>query len=621
MGGKIMLPILFQHNKKVPRDLDPRVRMGVYCILAVFCFLAFAPQAMAVGTAAGTNITNQAYADYKDANGNDLTRVFSNTVTTTVSQVAGVDVLPPTFTEAGANSTTLAYHIEIFNTGNGEDTYSFSYAVDPASDWTPTSVSFYFDVDHSQTYDPAVDTVQLVETSPGSGIYQAVDGTGTPVPIAPDNDYDMHMIVEVPDGVTAPDTTSSIIKVTATSNFDNAQTDLGTFTAIIATAVIFGEKSHTPDIATHAPTPGETVTYKIVLTNSGSTDGTATSVSDPIPNGLTFTPGSIKVDTVTLTDADDGDAADYNITTPNAVTIDVGTVTAGASVTIEFDVTVSAGVASGTAIANQATVTYTSGGNEIVAQTDSDLLFVGTSATFDLTAAATVASGDPGDKITYPITVTNGGNGDDVADITYTSTAGWAWDLWYDANDDGIAGNDGDFLLTDSDGDGVVDTGLIPAGGTAAILATTTIPAGTADGTTDTLVVTGTSSVDTNVTDTTGDLTTTVTAPVLSVSKTVTPTGSQPPGTELTYTVTVSNSGTGVATNVIITDLRPTSTTYTAGSLLTGSSLATLTGRTDAADGDGAEYDTGSHAVVAGNAGTSLGAGGTYILQFKVTID
>jgi len=39
-----------------------------------------APPAMAVGTLAGTAISNQAYADYKDANGNAMTRVYSNTV-------------------------------------------------------------------------------------------------------------------------------------------------------------------------------------------------------------------------------------------------------------------------------------------------------------------------------------------------------------------------------------------------------------------------------------------------------------------------------------------------------------------------------------------------------------
>lgn len=94
-----------------------------------------------------------------------------------------------------------------------------------------------------------------------------------------------------------------------------------------------------------------------------------------------------------------------------------------------------------------------------------------------------------------------------------------------------------------------------------------------------------------------------------------------PPGTELTYTIAATNIGSGTATDVVVTDTRPDFTTFIDGSLLTGSSLATLTSRTDAADGDGAQYDADSNSVIAGGTGTSLGEGGTYILQFKVSID
>lgn len=596
-------------------------RKFIFFNLILALALMVTPSAMAIGTPAGTAITNRAYVDYKDANGNALTRIYSNTVTTTVSQVAAVDVVPASYTDAGANGNTLAYHVEIFNNGNGTDTFTFTYALDAASAWTPTSVKFYYDVDHSQTYNPAVDTVQLVETSPGSGIYRAVNGTGNPVSVAADDDYDFFMLLVVPAAGTAPDTTKSIINITAKSDFDNAKTDTGTYTAVVASAVITSDKSHTPNIATHAPLPGETIKYKIVLTNNGSTSGTGVVVSDPIPAGLTYKTNTIKVDSVAQTDGADADKADYNLSTAGAVTFNLGTIAAGVTVTVEFDVTVNSGVTAGTSIKNQASVSYSSGGNPISAQTDSDALFVGTSSAVDLTATTTSVSGNPGDTVTFPITVTNNGNSADVIDITYSSTAGWTYNLWYDANNDGIAGNDGDFLLTDTDNDGVIDTGSLPKGGTAQILAVATIPAGTADQTKDTLVVTGTSSNDITISDPTQNIVTTVKAPLLAITKTVSPTGAQPPGTTLTYTVAVINNGTGVATNVVISDLRPAYTTFVSGSLKTGAALASLVTRTDASDGDSAEYDAAANSVVAGGAGNPLGPGGSFYLQFQVTIN
>ena len=61
--------------------------------LSVLALLALTTPARAAGTRAGTNITNQATVSYKDANNNVLS-ALSNIVTTTVSQVAAVDVSP-----------------------------------------------------------------------------------------------------------------------------------------------------------------------------------------------------------------------------------------------------------------------------------------------------------------------------------------------------------------------------------------------------------------------------------------------------------------------------------------------------------------------------------------------
>lgn len=576
-------------------------RGGLVCAI-VFLAVALLWQApaRAVGTAAGTVITNQAYADYQDSNGNAMTRVFSNSVTTTVSQVAGVDIVPATSTKVGDDNLTVMFLVQVYNTGNGNDIYDFTYTV--TSGWTPAAVQFYHDVNNNHTYDAGTDT-------PISSPYV----TGT---VAADDDYDIFMFVTVPNGVA--DGSQSVVRVTATSRFNGAVSDFGTFTTTISSAVVTAVKTHVPT----SPKPGDTVTYTLTLTNSGTANASSVIVRDSIPGNMTYVPGSISISGVAKTDAADADTADYNATTAGAVTVNLGTINSGGSATsFSFQARVDSGIAANTAITNQANINYTSGGNAVASTSNGDTLFVGTSASVDVAAAITSKSANPGDTVTYAFTVQNLGNNSDVMDLTTNSSRGWTWTIWVDSNGDGIAGNDGDYRLTDTDGDGTIDTGTLTVNQTLSLLAVTTVPSGTPDHATDNLTITAASSNDTSKTDS-QLLTTTVTSPVLSMSKSVSPAGSQPPGTTLTYTITATNSGSGIATRVILTDVVPANTTYTAGSIQTGPTVGGLTARTDANDGDGALYDSGTNAVIVGAAGNeSIGPGGTLILRFSVTIN
>ncbi|MDZ7797057.1 MAG: hypothetical protein U5N56_08425 [Candidatus Marinimicrobia bacterium] len=141
-----------------------------------------------------------------------------------------------------------------------------------------------------------------------------------------------------------------------------------------------------------------------------------------------------------------------------------------------------------------------------------------------------------------------------MINITYSSSL-TTWEFWYDHNGDGIL-NNGDALLEDTNGDGKIDFGVMAQGEVDYVIAKATIPPGTSDGYVDVMRMTATSAGDANVSDF-GEVTVTVTAPTLSLSKTVSPTGNQPPGTTLTYSVTATNSGSGTATTVVITDQLP----------------------------------------------------------------
>jgi len=614
-------------------------------VVLLICAVVTAPsQVMAAGTLAGTNISNQAYIDYTDVKGNAMSRVYSNTVTVTVTQVAAVSIVPPTVTSSAKNGDVIYYLVQLFNNGNGNDTQTFTYATSGA--WTPTSVRMFYDVNNDHVYNAG--DVLLTETSPGSKTYKTVNGAGTPVQIAPDDDYDVIMEVTVPAVAVAPNNTSDVITITTQSDFDNTKTATGTYTTTVLAAAIAAVKTHTPAGTPTYLKPGDEATYAITLTNSGSTDGTVVTVTDPLPANMTYKAGSIEISVnggawTSKTDGADNDGARYDAGTRSVIAPDGAaglTVAAGTTWAIRFKATLNAGTASGGAVTNQANINYTSGTSTVTVQTNGDTFLVSTLSGIDLTSTATPKTENPGDQIVYPFTAVNNGNAADTIDLTATSTQGWTWAIWADANGDGIPGNGGDYLLTDTNGDGKIDTGALPQNGTINLLAVATIPVGAANGTTDTVTITGSSASDPTKTDTQA-FTTTVKAAVMSVVKAVTaiqapgggavctPTNSTNgapcavvPGSVLTYTVTATNSGAGNAANIVFTDITPQYTTYVAGSIKTGSSIGTLTARTDATDGDGAEYNSGTHATVVPDGGSlSLGPAGTWVLQYQLTVN
>jgi len=371
------------------------------------------------------------------------------------------------------------------------------------------------------------------------------------------------------------------------------------------------------------PKPGDIVTYAIVGNNTGTSTAYGVVVKDIIPSGVTYVPGSTRIvigpggtyDTATpMTDAADADPVDYGVTAAGQVTVNWGNSPAGQTGTIFIRVQVNAGIAAGTVVSNQASATYSStpGGDPLPAvnSTPGDIT-VAAKPIITLSNTSLALTGQPGDSLTYAFSLTNSGNSNDVFDFTTSSTQGFTNQIWLDANNDGIAGNDGDVLLTDTDSDGKVDTGSIPAGTVAHIIVALVVTPGTADMDVDATTVTVASSVDPTVTGTV-TLTSTVHAPVLSIVKSVSPTGSQPPGTVLTYTVVVSNNGHGTATQLQIVDLIPTNTTYQAGTIKVNG-----TARTDAVDGDNAELQGGSVVVRF----ATMGAGSSNTFTFDVKID
>ncbi len=554
----------------------------------------------AAGTPAGTSITNVAYGNYKDANGNSLAQVTSNVVTTIVSQVAGVDLIPDQTSSNIAAGGVKLYPMDVVNTGNGDDVFDLSQI--------------------SQITGAGEFDVEIYLDENGNGIIDGNDAIITDTGLLA-ADESLDIIIKITDTTDGGADNGTVIQtaVTAVSQFDDQVSDSSNLTTTVSTAVMETEIT----LDDENPLPGGTVTISVCTENTGSAIGFNTSLIGFIPDNTTYAPETMAFYTSNdypnsnpLTDADDGVeypvefAGDFNVTNANSATFFLGDIAPQEEYCVFYQVVVNDGVPEGTTIPVDVTVETENpegsplppeeitGGPMVVGQ-----VYGVTAGDDDLAFA------DPGDEVTYSLCFTNDGNGDDIFNISYVSNF-WLWTFYWDFNGNGTIDPD-DILLTDTNNDGIIDLGSLAADETVCIIALTTVPAGTNDGTEEVISVTATSVGNPAVSDS-GEMVVTVTAPSLSLVKSVTPEGPQPPGTVLTYQVDIMNIGTGQATQVVITDPIPANTTYVAGSL----SLAGVA-KTDAADGDSGTFSNNTAQFTI----PSLGAGGSTYVTFQVTID
>jgi uncharacterized repeat protein (TIGR01451 family) len=286
-------------------------------LVAALTILAAAPQAFAVGTPAGTVISNQATVNYTDTNGNPLS-ALSNIVTTTVSQVATVSVTPNNSSNAVPGNVLFYAHI-VKNLGNGPDTIDMT-----AVSGGGFATALFFDNNANGIFD-AGDTPMTDTDADG------VPDTGS---LAANAQKNILARITIPVG-TAPQV--DVMTVTGTSSFNVAVSSQSTDTTTILAPNVTATKSVLP--AGNQP-PGTTLTYTLVVNNAGSANALTVKLTDPIPANTTYVPGSITLDGVSKTDVADLDQADFNATTPGAVTVNIGAMAAAASHTITFKVTI-----------------------------------------------------------------------------------------------------------------------------------------------------------------------------------------------------------------------------------------------------------------------------------------
>lgn len=302
---------------------------------------AFAAPAAASGVPAGVLIENTATATYT-ANSTAQT-VDSNTVTLKVDEVLDVATASQ---ESGAvpATTTAVLRYKVTNTGNGPE--AFTLTANPAvtgNAFNATVTGLALDVNANGVYDAGIDT--------------ALTNGATSPALAADGPLDVLVLVTIP--VSAPANATSRVELTASATtgtgapgtlFAGAGVSGGDAvvggttasataqaTLLVNKAVVSLVKSATvaDPFGGARPVPTAVITYSIVANVTGTGTVTGLGVTDAIPAGTTYQPGTLTLEGAALTDAADADTGQASAT---GVAVQLGDIAAGGTRTVTFKV-------------------------------------------------------------------------------------------------------------------------------------------------------------------------------------------------------------------------------------------------------------------------------------------
>ena len=333
--------------------------------------------------------------------------------------------------------------------------------------------------------------------------------------------------------------------------------------------------------------PGSTVTYTVVLANSGP----AAQFNNPGDEFTDVLPASLTLTSATATSGTAVAAVATRTVTWN------GSVAAGGTVTITINATISASTALGTTVSNQGTASFDADGNgasEASALTDDPAVGgAGNPTSFTVSSPATISATKtvtgtfrPDGAITYTVVLTNTGASAqfDNAGHEFSDVLPGSLTL---VSAHATSGTSAATIATNT----VTWNGSLAAGASATITINATIVAATVLGAT--VSNQGTASFDadgngtneaTALTDDPGvagaaNLTSFTVSSPATIAATKTVTGTFRPGGAITYTVVLTNTSASTQFDNPgneLTDVLPASLTLVSASATSGAAVATL---------------------------------------------
>ncbi len=275
--------------------------------------------------------------------------------------------------------------------------------------------------------------------------------------------------------------------------------------------------------------------------------------------------------------------------------------------------------AAGTAIGNQASASYTDASNTPRTVTSNVVTAIVQQVASLTLAQSTSRTVSVGSQVSYPLTLTNSGNGSDTFNLGFTQTGAFVFTsvvFYADLNGDGVADNTTPITATTA----------LAMGEVFRFVAVGTVPTTAASGNTNSLVVTATSAFNTGVSSSVTESTTVTSNAVVSVTKAMSSGSGLPGSGPHTITLTYNNNGNTAASAVQIRDPLPAGMTYVAGSArwsATGATVLTDASNSDAqGSGPTITYDFGATAAnQATGVISSVAPGQSGTLTFAVSIN
>jgi len=441
-----------------------KVKSYLAFLFMALCAVLVPTWATAAAPPAGAVIGNQATASYTDAGG--VTRnTTSNLVTTNIQQVAGVDIEANQTKTTAPGSTVYLPHT-ITNTGNGNDIYNLTTQPVPGGAFNFGNVVIYADANGDGVPDNFT-PITVTPTMPANGTFNVV------------------IAVTVP--ANATNGQQSQLKVIATSQFDGTVTDSNTDTVKITSNA---NVPVTKSLSVQSGPSGTNVVVTLTYTNNGANTATNLTLTDVLDARYTYQNGTglwSATQPTALTEAADGNEGGINYSVSGqTVTAVVASVAPGQSGFVKFTVQVKPNTAPGT-IPNTANVSYgDGGGNTVVTNTNTSNFNVDPVVSVQLSDINSTTDTDgtqndvvtappagQGSQITFDNVLKNTGNATDTFNVTFDQVgssfpAGTSYQLL----------RADDTPMTDSNGDGIVDTGPLAPGAEYHVHLRVTLPSG-----------------------------------------------------------------------------------------------------------------------------------------------
>jgi uncharacterized repeat protein (TIGR01451 family) len=486
-------------------------RFATVALTLLFIATLFVPTLSAqIVAPAGSVIGNQATATYTDAN-NVSRQAFSNLVQTSVTQIYK-GTLNQSQSKYATPGTQVLFPHTYQNTGNGPDTVTFTY---PTVGSDLTNVHVYIDAN-------------------GDGIPDnTTDLNNTAIPVAASAYVKVVVVATLSSGAVKTDPAANF-----QLSLNAASGGSGTVTGNPNTdTVVYSSNGVINVTKSMVPVSGQNGLYTVTLTYTNTGNATATTVAmidDLVAQGTNFTyckgstvltcssgTGSATWNGTGFTDASGGPTGlTWTVTTPTGgMTATVASVAPGVTGTVTYNLLAATPSTYPATFTNYAKYQYVDGGGNTIPSgstyintntislgfngyagvkfTAATAMLPATAVTYtagsgtapavnttpdtDLITAPTVYSA--GTTIFWSQTITNKGQVTDTFNLTLDSAgAGTALDPtianpFPSGTTFQLYRSDGKTPLTDSNGDGIVDSGPLAANGTTVIVVAATVPA------------------------------------------------------------------------------------------------------------------------------------------------